>query len=127
MSKARLPDGPALSIEQEARLDALCDRFEDAWKAGGRPRLEEYLADASEPERAAAAWELLRVEAYHRRLAGEEPRPSDYQTRLPDKKLLQAKLHEFYELAQAAAAPPALEGPKPLPAKPAKPGKGKKQ
>ena len=25
---------------------------------------------------------------------------AEYQTRLPDKRLLQAKLHEFYELAQ---------------------------
>jgi hypothetical protein len=25
---------------------------------------------------------------------------AEYQTRLPDKKLLQAKLHEFYELAR---------------------------
>jgi predicted nuclease of restriction endonuclease-like (RecB) superfamily len=31
---------------------------------------------------------------------------AEYQTRLPDKKLLQAKLHEFYELA-AADTPPA--------------------
>jgi hypothetical protein len=29
---------------------------------------------------------------------------AEYQTRLPDKKLLQAKLHEFYELATEAAA-----------------------
>lgn len=52
---------------------------------------------------------------------------ADYQTRLPDKKLLQAKLHEFYALAQAAAEPPTLEGPKPLSAQPARPGKGKKK
>jgi hypothetical protein len=31
---------------------------------------------------------------------------AEYQTRLPDKKLLQAKLHEFYELAQQQIAPP---------------------
>jgi predicted nuclease of restriction endonuclease-like (RecB) superfamily len=36
---------------------------------------------------------------------------AEYQTRLPDKKLLQAKLHEFYELAQQQAAVPTLEGP----------------
>jgi len=34
---------------------------------------------------------------------------ADYQTRLPDKKLLQAKLHEFYELAQARAALPVAD------------------
>ena len=32
---------------------------------------------------------------------------AEYQTRLPDKKLLQAKLHEFYELAQEQSALPA--------------------
>ena len=32
-----------------------------------------------------------------------------YQTRMPDKKLLQAKLHEFYELAQEQAGLPAIE------------------
>jgi predicted nuclease of restriction endonuclease-like (RecB) superfamily len=30
---------------------------------------------------------------------------ADYQTKMPDKKLLQAKLHEFYELAREQAAP----------------------
>ncbi len=34
---------------------------------------------------------------------------AEYQTRLPDKKLLQAKLHEFYELAQEQTALPAIE------------------
>jgi predicted nuclease of restriction endonuclease-like (RecB) superfamily len=47
---------------------------------------------------------------------------AEYQTRLPDKKLLQAKLHEFYELAQEQAALPALEGQTP-----AKPRKGRKK
>ncbi len=51
---------------------------------------------------------------------------AEYQTRLPDKRLLQAKLHEFYELAQAQAARPALEGPKPAPAKRPRARKGKK-
>ena len=45
---------------------------------------------------------------------------AEYQTRLPDKKLLQAKLHEFYELAQEQALP-AIEDKRP-----AKPRKGRK-
>lgn len=40
---------------------------------------------------------------------------AEYQTQLPDKKLLQAKLHEFYELAQEQAAPPAIEENAPEP------------
>jgi predicted nuclease of restriction endonuclease-like (RecB) superfamily len=35
---------------------------------------------------------------------------AEYKTRLPDKKLLQAKLHEFYELAQEQALPMADPG-----------------
>ena len=30
---------------------------------------------------------------------------AEYQTQLPDKKLLQSKLHEFYELAQSSGEP----------------------
>ncbi|MEX2120794.1 MAG: PDDEXK nuclease domain-containing protein [Pirellulales bacterium] len=47
---------------------------------------------------------------------------AEYQTRLPDKKLLQAKLHEFYEQAQEQAALPAIESRMP----PARQSKGKR-
>jgi hypothetical protein len=39
---------------------------------------------------------------------------AEYQTRLPDKALLQAKLHEFYQLAREQSAPPAPEGHQPV-------------
>jgi predicted nuclease of restriction endonuclease-like (RecB) superfamily len=51
---------------------------------------------------------------------------AEYQTRLPDKKLLQAKLHEFYELAHSKAELPALEIPKRPPKKEPKRRKRKK-
>ncbi len=38
---------------------------------------------------------------------------AEYQTRLPDRKLLQAKLHEFYETAQEQAALPARDASMP--------------
>jgi predicted nuclease of restriction endonuclease-like (RecB) superfamily len=38
---------------------------------------------------------------------------AEYQTRLPDKHLLQAKLHEFYQLAHEEAAPAMLDSPAP--------------
>ncbi|MCE9553763.1 MAG: PDDEXK nuclease domain-containing protein [Planctomycetes bacterium] len=38
---------------------------------------------------------------------------AEYQTRLPEKALLQAKLHEFYASAQAEAAVPSLPAPQP--------------
>jgi predicted nuclease of restriction endonuclease-like (RecB) superfamily len=45
---------------------------------------------------------------------------AEYQTRLPDKKLLQTKLHEFYELAQEQASRPTIEDKRP-----ARPRKGR--
>ena len=38
---------------------------------------------------------------------------SEYQTRLPDKNLLQAKLHEFYELARTYSETLALDDHEP--------------
>jgi predicted nuclease of restriction endonuclease-like (RecB) superfamily len=46
---------------------------------------------------------------------------SEYQTCLPDKKLLQAKLHEFYEQAREQASPLTIENDQPT-----KPRKGRK-
>ncbi|MBN2560622.1 MAG: DUF1016 family protein [Phycisphaerae bacterium] len=51
---------------------------------------------------------------------------AEYQTRLPARKLLQAKLHEFYELAAAETARPAIEPPKPGTRR-GKPRKGRKK
>jgi predicted nuclease of restriction endonuclease-like (RecB) superfamily len=51
---------------------------------------------------------------------------AEYQTRLPDRKLLQTKLHEFYEMAQVEE-PPTLDEPRPLPGRPANERKGRKK
>ena len=52
---------------------------------------------------------------------------AEYQTHLPDKRLLQAKLHEFYELArQQQEDRPAIEPTKPQARRPSRPGKGPK-
>src|SRR5271165_921943 len=51
---------------------------------------------------------------------------AEYRTRLPDKKLLQAKLHEFYALAQAQAAP-SIESPVTASPRPIKPGNSRKK
>jgi tetratricopeptide (TPR) repeat protein len=64
-------------------VDAVCDRFEAAWKAGQRPRLEDYLAAVPESRRLALLRELLLLEVHHRRRLGETPRLDDYWTRFP--------------------------------------------
>ena len=48
---------------------------------------------------------------------------AEYQTRLPDKKLLQANLHEFYSLAETRPATPAIEQAKAASPQKTPPGK----
>jgi serine/threonine protein kinase/tetratricopeptide (TPR) repeat protein len=71
-------DHPAL------RLDAVCDRFESAWRAGRRPRIEDCLIDAAGAERADLLHALLQVERDLRRGDGEDPDPDEYRRRFPD-------------------------------------------
>jgi tetratricopeptide (TPR) repeat protein len=68
---------------QVRRLDQVCDRFETAWKAGERPRIEDYLAGTPEAEWPELLRELIRVEVYYRCSAGEVPQREEYQARFP--------------------------------------------
>jgi hypothetical protein len=89
------------------RLDPVCDRFESAWLANGRPRLEDFLLQVGEPERAALLRELLALDLDYRARLGERPTAQEYRTRLP----------EHTELIDAvfAALPAPAKGPTPLP------------
>ncbi len=73
-----------LSEEAVWRLEEACCRFEEAWQAGRRPRLEDFLTDAEGPEREALLRELLRLELHYRCRAGEGPCPEEYETRFPE-------------------------------------------
>jgi hypothetical protein len=65
------------------QIDRACDKFESRWRAGPRPRLEDFLSGAG-PRRARLLRELLRVEVEYRRKAGEQPAWQDYRERFPD-------------------------------------------
>ena len=75
---------PRLSPDAARRVDQTCDRFEAVWKAGERPRPEEYLGAVGEPERSALLRQLLMLDWDYRRRAADEPRPGDYHERFPD-------------------------------------------
>ena len=66
------------------RIDCVCERFEDAWQSGKRPRLEDYLIEVDELERAHLLRELIALDIDYRRQLGEKPVASDYQDRFPD-------------------------------------------
>jgi WD40 repeat protein len=84
MSDAAPPgEDNSLSLTAAQHVNALCNRFEAAWQAGQRPRIEDALAEAAEAEQAVLLHELLALEVYYRRLQGEDPRPDDYRARFP--------------------------------------------
>ncbi len=59
-------------------LHDVCNRFEAAWRDGRRPRLEEYLGDASEPGRSPLLRELILLDVEYRRQQGEAAHANDY-------------------------------------------------
>jgi serine/threonine protein kinase len=92
------------------QVDQVCNRFEAAWKAGGQPRLEDFLGDVPEPGRAALLRELISLDAYYRRRGGAGCAAEDYQARFPtlDAAWLAAALAEV--VPQATTAPQAGDG-----------------
>jgi WD40 repeat protein/serine/threonine protein kinase len=80
------PQVDELPLDLARRLDPVCDRFEDAWLAGGRPgpRLEDFLPDAAEPDRPALLRELLWLDLEYRGRDGERPPAEEYRRLLPE-------------------------------------------
>jgi len=52
-------------------IDQICDRYEAAWLAGQRPRIEDKLATTPEVDRPGLLRELLGLELELRRAGGE--------------------------------------------------------
>jgi serine/threonine protein kinase len=73
------------------RMDAACDGFEACWKAGQRPRIEEYLGTTAGLEREHLLRELLSLELEYRLQRGEAAILSEYLLRFPESaKLIEA-------------------------------------
>jgi hypothetical protein len=72
MSDASGSPAPTVPVAVARHMDQVCDRFEAVCQAGQRPRIEDYLGEAPEPERSVLLAELLKVElAYRRRASGD--------------------------------------------------------
>ena len=76
-------DGANKSPTEAGHIDAMCDRFETAWQADRRPRIEDGLAELPAASRPALLCELLVLELAYRRRAGERPEPAEYHARFP--------------------------------------------
>jgi WD40 repeat protein len=84
------------------RVDAVCERFEAAWKSGTPPTLPEYLAAMPARGRAELLAELLALEREYRRRRDEAPTAEDYARLLPDDATLVRKL---WDEAEATPGP----------------------
>jgi tRNA A-37 threonylcarbamoyl transferase component Bud32 len=104
------PSSPLQRLSEEAvwRLEETCCRFEEAWQAGQRPCLEDFVSGTEGEERLALLRELLRLEVYYRRQAGEGPSAGDYETRFPE---ATAVLQELFAAPAGPDRPPAPPRP----------------
>src|SRR4051794_17402494 len=100
----------SLPLTLAGGVDRACDRYETEWKAGRHPRIEAYLADASEPERPALLRELLLLEIEFRRAGGERPTPEEYRARFPWHSALIDSIFEVTARARDPAARPRPPG-----------------
>ncbi len=73
---------PALADLHE--IDAVCDRFEKAWRNGQRPDFAEFLADAPVHARPQLFRDLLSLDLEYRRRLGEQPDARSYCERFPE-------------------------------------------
>jgi len=94
MPQPGVPEGPAdespplrddttQGLARQARIDQVCEAFEEAWLSGAGPELEPYLARLPEADQPALARELVRLDLDYRRKAGQAPGAEEYRARLP--------------------------------------------
>ena len=102
MSAQDLADEGPWSLSLALAVEAVCTRFETAWRAGQRLRIEALLGEAPERARPLLLAELLALELDLRRRSGEVPAPEEYERRFPEHAAL------IRDALQAApSAPPA--------------------
>jgi serine/threonine protein kinase len=94
------------------RTESVCDQFEAACRAGKRPDIESCLAGFTGPELAALVRELIALDVFWRRRAGERPEPREYRDRFPDHAaLVDAAFASEPCEAETAPSGPATEAP----------------
>jgi len=76
-------DAAAVPAAVVSRIDRTCDRFEAEWRAGQRPRVEDYLEGVEPSERPILLYHLLVLELDYRLKSGQSPNSQEYSQRFP--------------------------------------------
>ncbi len=79
----RLTLDHGLAVAELQRIDDECDRFESAWRGGGQPDLESFLAGFVGPARTQLMRDLLALELDLRLGRGDKPDDHAYRQRFP--------------------------------------------
>ena len=80
--QATFPEQPDLGDLQQ--IDAICDRFECAWRTGQQPDLAEFLAAAPAGAKSHLFRDLLSLDLEYCRQQGEQPDARLYSERFPE-------------------------------------------
>jgi hypothetical protein len=72
-----------LSSDELFRVNDIGDRFEAAWRAGARPRIEEFVTTHQGRLRQAVVKHLVGIELELLRREGEHPSQASYERRFP--------------------------------------------
>src|SRR2546422_9260582 len=65
-------------------IDEVADRFEDAWRGGGFPRIADFLGEAAGERRLALLQELIEIDVYWRHRQGADRAADDYVREFPE-------------------------------------------
>jgi serine/threonine protein kinase/WD40 repeat protein len=75
-------------------LDDVATRFDQAWRAGNRPRIEDYFSEGEGDRGPALLKQLVKIDIERRVDAGEIPTPAEYKARFPNAAELIDKVFE---------------------------------
>lgn len=95
------------------RIDAICDRFESAWKSGERPSISDFLDPTIGPHLSTLFVELVSIDVEYRAISGEEPSREEYAALYPQFSEILSSLHVWAgqaETVKQAVEPPRMIG-----------------
>jgi serine/threonine protein kinase len=91
-----------IGSDQDSPRDMVCDQFEKAWRAGERPRIEDYLQPHPQQQRGELLAQLLRLEWQLRLEGGAQPSVMEYCERFPaDQPLVREELKNADRMADS--------------------------
>ncbi len=80
-SRPSTGESASISSSDEDQVDHVCDAFEQCWKAGETPALEDYLKDVDETTQQMLLPELIGLELDYRQQRNESPAAEEYRRR----------------------------------------------